>query len=79
MPSTFGIRALVRINSMGATLSDVHYEYVLLWIQVAAYFIATCAVYKYQLDKSHRHAIERVTAVRSAVERQRNKKRGDKQ
>ena len=79
VPSTFGIRALVRINSMGATLSDVHYEYVLLWIQVAVYFIATCAVYKYQLYKSHRHAIERVTAVRSAVERQRNKKRGDKQ
>ena len=33
-PSTFGIRAFVRANSMGATLSDMTVEYVALWVQV---------------------------------------------
>lgn len=36
-PSTFGINGYVRINTMGATLSDVSTEWFALWAQVAIY------------------------------------------
>lgn len=78
VPSTFGIRAFVRVNSMGATLNDVSREYMWLWIQTAVYFLATCVVYRYHLIKARRHAIERVTAIKNAVERQKNKGFGEK-
>lgn len=45
-PSTFGIRGFVRMNSMGALLSDVRPEYVALWIQALVYFAATCLLYR---------------------------------
>ncbi len=70
VPSTFGVRGFVRISSMGATLNDVRDEYIWLWIQVIVYFFATCAVYKYQLISARRHAIERMTVIKNAVEKQ---------
>lgn len=59
-PSTFGIRCFVRVNSMGATLQDVASEYQALWLQVVVYFFATCAVYRYQIINSRKHAMERL-------------------
>ena len=44
IPSTYAIRAYVRIATMGAGLSDVIPEYRALWIQAAAYFAAACIV-----------------------------------
>ena len=70
VPSTFGVRGFVRISSIGATLNDVRNEYIWLWIQVIVYFFATCAVYKYQLISARRHAIERMTVIKNAVEKQ---------
>ena len=70
VPSTFGVHGFVRISSMGATLNDVRNEYIWLWIQVIVYFFATCAVYKYQLISARRHAIERMTLIKNAVEKQ---------
>ncbi len=32
-PSTFGISGFVKINNMGATLSEVAFEYKALWLQ----------------------------------------------
>ena len=55
-PSTFGARAFVRMNTMGATLSDVVPEVRYLWIQAAAYFGMACLVYGHQLRVSRRHA-----------------------
>ena len=55
-PSTFGARAFVRMNTMGATLSDVVPELRYLWIQAAAYFGMACLVYGHQLRVSRRHA-----------------------
>lgn len=40
-PSTHGMQGFVRINSMGATLKDVSFEYHMLWILTGAYFITT--------------------------------------
>ena len=45
-PSTFGINGYVRINSMGATLNEVSFEYSALWMQTGIYFLTTCLVYQ---------------------------------
>ena len=63
-PSTFGIRAFVRMNTLGGTFSDVLFEIRCLWIQVAAYFGAACLVYGHQLRLSRRHAQERLIYLR---------------
>lgn len=54
-PSTFAIRAYVRLNSMGGTLSDVLTEYHVLWIQVLVYFVLACLVYRRQIQLARRH------------------------
>ena len=59
-PSTFGVRAYVRINSMGATLGDTLTEYRILWLQAFAYFLVACAVYRYQIILARRHVRERL-------------------
>lgn len=58
-PSTFGINGFVRINSMGATLSEVAVEYRTLWIQAGIYFLTTCLVYRWQIIRSRKHVIEK--------------------
>ena len=58
IPSTFGIRGFVRLNTMGATLDDIRFEYQALWIQTAVYFMVTCLVYRNQIIIARRHAIE---------------------
>ena len=55
-PSTFGVRAYLRLNTMGAALGDVTSELRCLWIQSAFYFGTACLVYGHQLRVSHRHA-----------------------
>ena len=57
-PSTFGARAFVRMNTMGATFNDVLPELRYLWIQAACYFGSACLVYGHQLRESRRHASE---------------------
>ena len=57
-PSTFGVRAYIRLNSMGGTLSDVLTEYRVLWCQVVIYFIVACLVYRHQVNLARQHAAE---------------------
>ncbi|MDO4165633.1 MAG: ABC transporter permease [Bacteroides sp.] len=57
-PSTFGINGYVRINSMGATLNEVAFEYRALWLQTGFYFITACLVYRRQIILSRKHIIE---------------------
>ena len=59
-PSTFGVRAYIRMNSMGGTLGDVLFEYRILWVMVCLYFFIACAVYRYQIIQSRRHAMARL-------------------
>ena len=63
-PSTFGARAYVRLNSMGATLSDVLTEYRVLWIQTGAYFLLALVVYRYQIIRARRYAKERLLQLK---------------
>ena len=63
-PSTFGVRAYVRLNSMGATLGDVLTEYRVLWLQVFVYFCLACAVYQFQILLVRRDVSSRLRRMR---------------
>ena len=67
-PSTFGIRAYVRMNSMGATLGDVMFEIRCLWLQAAFYFGTACLVYGARVRLTRRHAEERLAVLRKKRE-----------
>lgn len=54
-PSTFGIQGFVKMNTMGATLHNVSFEYVALWIQTVIYFITASLVYRWQILRSERN------------------------
>ncbi len=71
IPGTFCVRAFIRINSMGATLRDVGFEYTILWLQVIVYFFLACLVYRRQVklamdqnesDSKSKESLEPVTA-----------------
>jgi ABC-2 type transport system permease protein len=51
-PSTSGVQGYIKINTMGANLHRVSFEYVSLWIQTALYFATTCWAYRWQIKKS---------------------------
>ena len=50
-PSTHGIQGFVRINSMGAHLKQVQFEYQMLWVQAGIYFLTTCLLYRVKFFK----------------------------
>ncbi len=69
-PSTFGVRAYIRLNTMGATLSDVAFEYHILWLHVLVYFLLACAVYRFQIYRARqdvRHRLAAIKARRSVI------------
>lgn len=41
-PAVHGIQGFIRINSMGAGLREVGFEYAMLWILTGVYFITAC-------------------------------------
>jgi ABC-2 type transport system permease protein len=57
-PSTFGVRAYVRLNSMGGSIGDVLFEYHALWLHVLVYFVVACLVYRHHVNFARRHAEE---------------------
>ena len=63
-PSTFGARAYIRLNSMGADLSDVVPEFRILWIQAICYFVLTIALYRFQIYQARKRALERLHFLR---------------
>ena len=67
-PSTFGVRAYVRLNTMGATLADVNREYLVLWGQTLLYFFMACIVYRHQIVLSRNNAIDRIERMGRKLE-----------
>ena len=61
-PSTFGVRAFIRANSMGASVSQILPEIRYLWIQAAAYLGMACLVYRYQF-----HLMRKATGRRALL------------
>lgn len=64
VPSTFGINGYVRINSMGADLSQVATEWNALWAQAAVYFLTACLVYRAQIHGARRRLLARYRTLR---------------
>lgn len=46
LPAPIGVLAFVKANSMGANISDINGEMVVLWSQCIGYFALACVVYK---------------------------------
>jgi ABC-2 type transport system permease protein len=67
-PSTFGVRAYVRLNSMGASLADVLFEYRILWIQAGAYFLLAYLVYSFQINQAHKRIKQEYQEMKERVE-----------
>ena len=55
-PSTFGVRAYIRANSMGASVSQILPEIRILWILAAAYLGMACLVYRHQFRLMRKYA-----------------------
>jgi ABC-2 type transport system permease protein len=52
-PSTFGIRAFTKINSAGASLWQINFEIMWLWIQAGVYFLFTVVLYRWQIKRAN--------------------------
>ncbi|MDU1904242.1 MAG: ABC transporter permease [Dysgonomonas sp.] len=50
IPSTPGIHGFVKINTMGASLVDVGFEFITLWIHAIAYCLLATAMYFWWID-----------------------------
>ena len=51
-PAVHGIQGYIKINSMGATIRQVSYEYICLWMQTIIYLITTIWAYRWQIKRS---------------------------
>lgn len=65
-PSTHGVQGYIKVNSMGANLTQVKYEFVALWAQAGFYFITACIGLAY-INK-HRPARARAKERRGAFD-----------
>lgn len=52
-PATHGIQGYIKINSMGAGISQILYEYISLWIQTIVYLLTTILAYRWQIKRSY--------------------------
>lgn len=51
IPAAPATLAYVKLNSMGASIEEIHTEYITLWIQCAVYFVLACLAYRYNIKK----------------------------
>lgn len=58
-PSTPAIQGFIGINSMGASLGEVAWQYKTLWLQAGIYFLMACLVYRYQVIRMQRKTEEK--------------------
>jgi len=59
-PSSHGIQGYVKINSMGASLQNISFEYISLWAQSAIYFTTATLAYHWQIKKSSKKDLKEV-------------------
>jgi ABC-2 type transport system permease protein len=67
-PSTFAVRAFVRLNSMGASLSDVVLEYRILWLHTIVYFGLASIVYHVQTKQSRTNMLDRLAEKKKQLQ-----------
>ena len=51
-PSTYGVNAYVRIQGMGASMGDCHYELTRLWILTGVYFLLSWFFYYFEIRRA---------------------------
>jgi ABC-2 type transport system permease protein len=51
-PATCGVQGYIKINTLGADLRHISFEYISLWLQTIMYFATTCWAYYWQIKKS---------------------------
>ena len=51
-PSTYGANAYVRIQGMGASMGDCHFELQRMWILTGIYFLLTWLIYYFEIRKA---------------------------
>ena len=52
IPAAPATLAFVKLNSMGASMSEIQPEYIILWEQCIFYFVTACLVYRYNIRKA---------------------------
>jgi len=57
-PSTSGVQAYIKINTLGADLHHITFEYMSLWVQTAIYFATTCWAYYWQINKTKNNLLK---------------------
>jgi len=57
-PSTSGVQAYIKINTLGADLHHITFEYLSLWVQTAIYFATTCWAYYWQINKTKNNLLK---------------------
>lgn len=50
IPSTPGIHGFIKINTMGATLADVRFEFIMLWLHAVMYCLIATVMYFWWID-----------------------------
>lgn len=53
-PAAPATLAYVKLNSMGASIAEIHVEYLTLWVQCLVYFVLACLAYQYNVRKACR-------------------------
>lgn len=71
-PSTFGVNAFVKVNTMGARLVDVGHEVICLWIQAAFYLGTTLLVYRNNIAAAARRLERKKADVRQRLQERRS-------
>lgn len=61
-PSTHGMEGFVRINSMGAHLGQVQFEYQMLWVETGVYFLTACLMERWRQKHFDHLASNKVSA-----------------
>jgi len=57
-PSTCGVQAYMKINTLGADLHHISFEYISLWVQSLIYFATTCWAYHWQIKKTSKKQLK---------------------
>ena len=71
-PATFGVEGFIRMNTNGATITQVLPDYIALWIQSAVYMTLGYCVQKWVVRPAERKSLLDRRAYREAVARMKN-------
>lgn len=67
IPSTFGIQGYIGVSSMGASPDDISPQLHGLWLQTGIYFVATCFVYRFQINTARRRVLEQMRLMKAKL------------